>query len=79
MVGKLACARDARGLLAGLLSFGFLKIVGEPRSIALAFETAMDEARAQARIDEAEAKGIELPKKSPSPNWSAGRPAESAC
>jgi predicted cobalt transporter CbtA len=37
------------GILAGLLSFGFLKIYGEPQvDRAIAFETQMDEAKAAA-------------------------------
>jgi hypothetical protein len=37
------------GILAGLLSFGFLKLYGEPQvDIAVAFETQMDEAKAAA-------------------------------
>src|SRR5579871_3415490 len=46
------------GALAALLSFGFLKIVGEPAvDRAIAFETQMDEARAAAEQDAAVAKG----------------------
>lgn len=37
------------GIVAGLLSFGFLKIYGEPQvAVAIAFETQMDEAKAAA-------------------------------
>jgi hypothetical protein len=37
------------GIVAGLLSFGFLKIYGEPQvDRAIAFETQMDEAKAAA-------------------------------
>jgi hypothetical protein len=37
------------GILAGLFSFGFLKIYGEPQvDRAIAFETQMDEAKAAA-------------------------------
>jgi predicted cobalt transporter CbtA len=50
------------GLVAALLSFGFLKFVGEPAvDRAIAFETAMDEAKAQAKKDEAMAKGMPMP------------------
>jgi hypothetical protein len=56
------------GILAGVLSFGFLKIVGEPQvDRAIAFESAMDDAKAQAKVDEAKAKGIDLPKEEPEP------------
>jgi hypothetical protein len=45
------------GILAGLLSFGFLKVYGEPQvDHAIAFETQMDEAKAAAE----KAKGIEV-------------------
>lgn len=45
------------GILAGLLSFGFLKIYGEPQvDRAIAFETQMDEAKAAAE----KAKGVEV-------------------
>src|SRR6516165_3357865 len=38
------------GLIAGLLSFGFLKIYGEPQvDRAIAFETQMDEAKESAQ------------------------------
>lgn len=68
MVGKLLARGMLVGLIAGLLSFGFLKIVGEPLvDRAIAFESAMDEAKAQAKIDEAKAKGIDLPKEEPEP------------
>jgi hypothetical protein len=43
------------GILAGLLSFGFLKLYGEPQvDRAIAFETQLDEARAAAEA----AKGV---------------------
>src|SRR5919205_2138448 len=39
------------GLVAGLLVFGFGRLVGEPQvDRAIAFETAMDEARAKAEM-----------------------------
>jgi Probable cobalt transporter subunit (CbtA) len=45
------------GILAGLLSFGFLKIYGEPQvDRAIAFETQQDEAKAAAE----KAKGVEV-------------------
>ena len=50
------------GLLAALLCFCFLKLAGEPSvDRAIAFESAMDEARAKARADEAAAKGQPAP------------------
>ena len=50
------------GLVAGLLSFGFLKLAGE-QSVerAIAFESAME----QAKIDEAKAKGLPAPLEEP--------------
>jgi hypothetical protein len=45
------------GILAGLLSFGFLKVYGEPQvDNAIAFETQLDEAKAAAE----KAKGVEV-------------------
>lgn len=50
------------GLVAGVLSFGLLKLTGEPAvDRAIAFETAMDEAKAQAAHDEAVARGENPP------------------
>ena len=50
------------GLVAGLLSFGFLKVFGEPQvERAIAFERQMDEARAQAEM----ANGRTVPKEDP--------------
>src|SRR5277367_117066 len=46
------------GFVAALLSFGFLKAFGEPAvDRAIAFESAMDEAKAKAEHDAAVAKG----------------------
>jgi putative cobalt transporter subunit CbtA len=46
------------GFFAGLLAFGILKVVGEPAvDRAIAFESAMDEAKAKAERDAAVAKG----------------------
>ena len=46
------------GFVAALLSFGLLKVVGEPAvDRAIAFEIAMDEAKAKAEHDAAVAKG----------------------
>jgi hypothetical protein len=50
------------GILAALLSFTFLKLVGEPAvERAIAFETAMDEAKDKAKKDEAMVKGMPMP------------------
>ena len=62
MTGKLLVRGMLFGLVAGLLSFGFLKLAGEPsvdRSIA--FESAME----QAKADEAQAKGLPVPAETP--------------
>jgi hypothetical protein len=46
------------GFFAGLLAFGILKTIGEPAvDKAIAFESAMDEAKAKAEHDAAVAKG----------------------
>src|ERR1700691_5878092 len=46
------------GFVAALLAFGILKVVGEPAvDRAIAFESAMDEAKAKAEHDAAVAKG----------------------
>ena len=56
--GSLLWRGMAVGLVAALLSFGLLKLVGEPAvDRALAFESAMDEAKARAEHDAAVAKG----------------------
>ena len=50
------------GFVAALLSFGLLKIAGEPAvDKAIAFETQMDEAKAKSKMDEAMAKGMPTP------------------
>ena len=62
MVGKLLLRGMLVGILAGILSFAFLKVVGEPQvDRAIAFETQMDEAKAKAAADEAKAKGMPMP------------------
>ena len=56
------------GVVAGLLSFGFLKVFGEPQvDRAIAFETQMDEAKAEAKVQADLAKGIVTPKEIPEP------------
>jgi hypothetical protein len=50
------------GLIAALLSFAFLKIVGEPSvDRAIAFESQMDAAKAKAKRDEAMANNMPAP------------------
>ncbi len=62
MVGALLMRGMLIGIVAGILSFAFLKIVGEPAvDRAIAFETAMDKAKAKAAKDEAMAKGMPMP------------------
>jgi predicted cobalt transporter CbtA len=62
MTGKLLLRGMLLGLVAGLLSFGFLKLAGEPSvDRAIAFESAMEEAKA----DEAKAKGLPAPAETP--------------
>jgi predicted cobalt transporter CbtA len=58
MTRKLLVRGMLLGLVAGLLSFGFLKLAGEPSvDHAIAFESAME----QAKADEAKAKGLPAP------------------
>jgi Probable cobalt transporter subunit (CbtA) len=62
MVGSLLLRGMLIGIVAGILSFGFLKLVGEPAvDRAIAFETAMDAAKDKAKKDEAMAKGMPAP------------------
>jgi predicted cobalt transporter CbtA len=62
LVGNLLVRGMLIGLLAGLVSFCFLKTYGEPAvDRAIAFETQLDEAKAKARHDEAIAKGQPAP------------------
>jgi predicted cobalt transporter CbtA len=62
MVGALLMRGMLVGVVAAILSFGFLKIVGEPAvDRAIAFETAMDEAKDKAAKDDAMAKGLPMP------------------
>ena len=66
MVGQLLMRGMLVGILAGLLSFAFLKVVGEPQvDRAIAFETQMDEAKAAAAADEAKARGMAIPVSEP--------------
>ena len=62
MTGRLLVRGMLIGLVAGLLSFCFLKLAGEPSvDRAIAFEKAMDETKAKARADEAAAKAKPAP------------------
>jgi predicted cobalt transporter CbtA len=68
MVGNMLMRGMLIGIVAGILSFCFLKIVGEPAvDRAITFETAMDEAKDKAKADEAAAKGMSMPKEEPEP------------
>ena len=65
MVGTLLMRGMLVGIVAALLSFGFLKIVGEPAvDRAIAFETQMDEAKDKAKKDE-DKKDKDKPKNQP--------------
>ncbi len=62
MTGTLLLRGMLVGVLSAILCFSFLKLVGEPSvDKAIAFETAMDEAKAQAKKDDAAAKGMAMP------------------
>jgi predicted cobalt transporter CbtA len=76
MVGTLLMRGMLVGVVAGILSFGFLKVAGEPAvDRAIAFESAMDEARLKAEADEAAANGMSAPKEEPEPEL-VGRPVQ---
>ncbi len=63
MVGRLLLRGMLVGIVAGLLSFAFLKVVGEPEvDRAIAFEARMDDAKDKARADDAMAKSMSMPK-----------------
>jgi predicted cobalt transporter CbtA len=77
MTGNLLLRGMLAGLIAALLSFGFLKLVGEPSvDRAIAFESAMDEAKAKAKADEAAAKGQTVADEQPEPEL-VSRPVQS--
>ena len=62
MVGTLLLRGMLVGVLSAILCFGFLKIVGEPPvERAIAFESAMEQAKDQAKHDEAAAKNMSMP------------------
>jgi len=68
MAGPLLLRGMLIGIVAGLLCFAFLKIVGEPQvDRAIAFETALDEAKAKAAAQALIAKGLPAPKEEPEP------------
>ena len=68
MVGALLTRGMLVGIVAGILCFGFLKLVGEPPvDRAIAFEAAMDEARDRGAPDDAKAKGMTMPQQDPEP------------
>ena len=63
MVGKLLLRGMLVGIVAGVLCFCLLKLIGEPQvDRAIAFETQMDEAKAKVAAEEAKAKGMPMPK-----------------
>ena len=66
MVGRLLLRGMLIGIVAGLLSFAFLRLVGEPQvDRAIAFETQMDDARDKAKADDAMARGMPMPPAEP--------------
>jgi hypothetical protein len=68
MIGALLLRGMLVGVFAGFLGFAFLKIVGEPAvDHAIAFETQLDEAKAQAEIKAAIAKGLPAPQQEAEP------------
>jgi hypothetical protein len=68
MVGALLTRGMLIGILAGILSFGFLKLVGEPPvDRAIVFETAMDEAKDNTKADHAMSNGMTMPKQDSEP------------
>ena len=78
MTGKLLCRGMLAGLVAALLSFGFFKVAGEPLvERAIAFENAMEEAKAKAKADEATAKGLPAPAEQAEPEL-VSRPVQAS-
>ena len=68
MTGTLLMRGMLVGILAGLLCFTFLKIVGEPQvDRAIAFESELNEARARAEAQALIAKGLPAPKEEVEP------------
>ena len=74
MAGTLLLRGMLVGIVAGLLCFSFLKIVGEPQvDRAIAFETQLDEAKAHAEAQALIAKGLAAPKVEPEPELASRR------
>src|ERR1700761_5068228 len=68
MTGRLLLRGMLVGLVAALLSFGFLKLAGEPSvDSSIAFEKSMDEAKARTDAKEAAAKGQPAPAEADEP------------
>jgi hypothetical protein len=68
MAGTLVLRGILIGIVAGLLCFSFLKIVGEPQvDRAIAFETQLGEAKAQAAAQALIARGLPAPKEEAEP------------
>jgi hypothetical protein len=68
MAGTLLLRGMLVGIVAGLLCFSFLKIVGEPQvDRAIAFETELDEAKARAEAQTLIGKSLPAPKEEPAP------------
>ena len=68
MAGTLLLRGMLIGIVAGLLCFSFLKIVGEPQvDRAIAFETQLDAAKAHAAAQALIAKGLPAPKEEREP------------
>jgi len=68
MAGTLLVRGMLIGIVAGLLCFSFLKVVGEPQvDRAIAFETQLDEAKARAEAQALIAKGLPAPQEEPEP------------
>ncbi|HXY58450.1 MAG TPA: CbtA family protein [Methylocystis sp.] len=62
MTGQLLFRGMLIGLLAGLLSFAFLKLAGEPSvDSAIAYEGVVEAAKAKAKAEDAAAKGLPAP------------------
>ena len=62
MVGHLLLRGMLVGLVAGLLTFAFLKVFGELQvDRAIAFEPQLDEAKAKAAAEDSKAKGLPAP------------------
>ncbi len=68
MVGNLLLRGMLVGIVAGLLCFAFLKVVGEPQvDRAIAFESQLDEAKAKAKAEAAIARGLPAPQEESEP------------